>query len=176
MRAAILLIPFAALAASVVAAVGQEEDDMDIAGDAAETDMESIGNSTAEMPEPALIWLPNHIWLRAAEAETGSVWYFEPWESDFSVQPFRVVLAVDESPDPTSPHDDTMRVAEIDCSAHLYRILSTTHYDDAGNASEADERGDGRMVAVQPGSVLAAVEESVCRHAEQPPSTDMNGM
>jgi hypothetical protein len=104
------------------------------------------------------------MWLWAAEAETGAVWYFEPFESDFAVRPHLVMLRTDETPDAQSPHNNTQRLAEIDCAAHRYRILSTTHYDDSGRASEGNERGDGNMVPVAPGSVFAAVEETVCRH------------
>jgi hypothetical protein len=175
MRAALMLIPLAAFAAAIAAAAPDKES-MDLGNDVVAMDMESIGNSTEAGPEPALIWLPNHIWLRAAEAESGAVWYFDPWESDFSVTPFRVVLAADETPDAASAHDDTLRLAEIDCAGHRYRILSTIHYDDAGNTSESDERGDGSLVPTAANSVFAAVEESVCRHAEQPDATDMNGM
>jgi hypothetical protein len=136
-----------------------------------------IGNATEAVPDPALIWLPNHIWLYAAEDEGGAVWYFDPWESDFAVQPHRVVLGVDQSPDPARAHDDTLRVAEIDCAAHRYRILSTVHYDDSGNASEANERGNGSMVRPAPGSIFAAVEETVCNHVSgQAAATEMNGM
>ncbi len=169
MRAALLLVPVAALAATVVAvaAVGQD-DSMDQGNDApmatGETEMSTDTNLTAEAP-PRLAWLSGGMWLIAGEAETGAVWYFEPFDSDFGVRPFRVVLRTDETPDPASPHDNTARVAELDCAGQRYRILATTHYDDAGRASAANERGDGSMAPVVPGSTFAAVAETVCRHA-----------
>ena len=109
-----------------------------------------MGNVTeAAAPRPA--WLSGRIWLIAAEAETGAIWYFEALDSDFTARPYRVLLRTDESSDPASPHDNSERLAEIDCAGHRYRILRTTHYDDAGRATEANERGDGRMVPVPPG-------------------------
>jgi hypothetical protein len=46
--------------------------------------------------------------------------------------------------------------------------LRTTHYDDGGHAIETDERGDGRLMPVTPGSVFEAVQETVCRYAADP--------
>lgn len=185
MRAALLLIPLAALAAVSVAAGGQDAESMDVsnaaeeAADAAEADafdMATMGNVTeAAAPRPA--WLSGRTWLIAAEAETGAIWYFEALDSDFTRRPYRVLLRTDESGDPASPHDNSERLAEIDCAGHRYRILRTTHYDHAGRATEANERGDGRMVPMAPGSVFAAVEETICRHAGNPGETvTTNGM
>jgi len=193
MRAAILLVPLAALAAASIAG-GQkgepaEQELMDVinnveaASDALEAATAAaeaaadaaMGNVTEAAPaRPA--WLSGHLWLYAAEAEDGPVWYFDPMDSDFAARPHRVVIRVDETPDPARTHNNTLRIAEIDCAAHHYRILSTTHYDDAGNAVEANERGDGRLVPVAPGSVLAGVEQTVCAHVENQGTAYTNGM
>jgi len=162
MRAAIPLIPFAALAASFSAG-GQDEESMTMTDGTAGMDMQAAGNVT-EAPPPRPAWLSGHMWLWAGEDREGAVWYFDPFESDFDVRPHRVVLRVDETPDAASPHNNTLRVAEIDCAARSYRILSTIYYDDAGNATQADERGDGRMAPLGPGTIHAAVADTVCRH------------
>lgn len=162
MRAALLLIPFAALAA-FASAGGQDDESMTLMNGPGDMDMQTVGNSTEEAP-PRPAWLSGHMWLWAGEEPSGSVWYFDPFESDFTARPHRVVLRIDETPDAASSHNNTLRVAEIDCAGHRYRILRTTHYDDAGNASEANERGDGRMALANPGTIHAAVEETVCRH------------
>ena len=174
MRAALLLIPLAILAASVVAA-GQDEDRMDVPNAAEELASDIEGNFT-EAPPPRPAWLSGRTWLIAAEAETGAIWYFEALDSDFTVRPHRVLLRTDESGDPSSPHDNSERLAEIDCARHLYRILRTTHYDDAGRATEANEHGDGRLAPVPPGSVFAAVAETVCHHAAGHSTAFTNGM
>jgi hypothetical protein len=114
-------------------------------------------------------------WLYAGEEEEGAVWYFEALDSDFTVSPHRVLLRTDHRPDPNRTRDNSERLAEIDCAAHRYRILSTTHYDDAGRATRADERGDGGMAPVVPGSVLAGVEAAVCRHAADRRSMEIDG-
>ena len=164
MRSALLLIPFAALAAASIAAGGQDEESMDMGNDIM-MDM-STDTNTTEAPPRRPAWMAGRTWLWAGEAETGAVWYFEALVSDFTVRPHRVLLRTDEAGDPSSPHDNTERLAEIDCAGHRYRILRTTSYDIAGRATEADERGDGSMVPVAPNSVFAQVEETVCRHAE----------
>lgn len=180
-----LLLPLA-LAACTPAAGGQDEDVMasinaaEAAADALEDAMENAAdaldaNLTGAPLSPA--WLADGSWVYAGEEVTGAVWYFEAMASDFTVRPHRVLLRTDEHFDPDSVHSDTARLAEIDCARHLYRILRTTHHDEAGRASEADESGDGRMVPVAPGSVFAQVEESACRHAADPGGTSvMNGM
>jgi hypothetical protein len=174
MRAALLLIPSAALAAAAVAAVGlQKEEAMDMGNDVLEMDA-APGNSTeAAAPSPA--WMAGRTWLYAAEEEEGAVWYFEALDSDFTVSPHRVLLRIDHRPDPNRTHDNSERLAEIDCAAHRYRILGTTHYDDSGRATPADERGEGRLVPIVPGSVLAGVEAAVCRHAPARLSAEIDG-
>ena len=161
-------------AADAAEADALDSESMDLGNDVMAMDME-MGNVTeAAAPGPA--WLSGRTWLWAAEADTGAVWYFEPLDSDFTMRPHRVLLRTDESDDPASPHDNSERLAEIDCARHLYRILRTTNYDAAGRATEADERGDGSMVPVAPESVFAQVEETVCRHAAEPGATYTNGM
>ena len=162
MRAALLLIAFAALAA-FAAAGGQDDESMTPMNEAADMGVATDGNMTGEAP-PRPAWLSGHMWLRAGEEPSGSVWYFDPFESDFDVRPHLVVLRVDETPDPRSPHNNTARHAEIDCAARSYRIVDTIHYDDSGRASEGDERGDGRMVRISAGTIFAAVADTVCEH------------
>ena len=149
------------------AAMGEEV----LAGDG------NLGNSTEPETRAGPAWLAGGTWLYAGEAYTGAIWYFEGLESDFTVRPHRVLLRTDERADSNSAYDNSERLAEIDCTGHRYRILRTTNYDQAGRATGADERGDGRMVPVPPGSVFAQIEESVCRHAADPGgATYMNGM
>jgi hypothetical protein len=172
MRAALPMIPFALLAAAVAAAGLRQEESMD-AGNDVMTDP-NLGNS-AEAAAPGPAWMSGRTWLYAGEEEEGAVWYFEALDSDFTVTPYRVLLRTDETPDPDRSRNNSERLAEIDCAAHRYRILSTTHYDDAGRSTQADERGDGGMAPVVPGSVLAGVEAAVCRHVADRLSMEIDG-
>lgn len=179
MRAALLLIPFAAFAVSVVAAGAQNQDGTGAASQAARKAAEAAEAAAnaagdAEPAHPA--WMAGRMWLLAGEADDGSVWYFEGHDSDFARSPFRVVLRTDDTPNPRRAHNNTQRLAEIDCAGHRYRILRTTHYDDAGRAVEADERGDGRLAPVTPGTIFASVAETVCRYAQEPWESSGNAM
>ena len=175
MRAAFLLIPFAALGALATAG-GQDVsgngsmesmDSAEMAADAAEAAADELAGNVTEAAPGRPAWLSGRTYLWAGESGDGAIWYFEGLDSEFSVRPHRVLLRTDESRVAGSPHDNSERLAEIDCAAHRYRILRTTHYNRAGRASEANERGDGSLVPVPPGSVFAAVEETVCGHAQR---------
>lgn len=198
MRAALLLIPLAALAAPLAFAAqddpamdeamnavedaamqAEAEMDMDIASnDASAFAMENATdmNMTAEeAARPA--WLSDGgMWLWAGEEAGGSVWYFDAFDSDFSTSLYRVALRTDETPDPARAHDNTARTAEIDCASRRYRILATTHYDETGRAGEANGRGDGGLVPIAPGSVFAQVADTVCSHATGQRTVFTNGM
>lgn len=163
-------------AAEAAEADASDMESMNLGNDVMATDMD-MGNTTYPEPTPSPAWMAGRTWLYAGEAETGAIWYFEGLDSDFTRRPHRVLLRTDERADSNSAYDNSARLAEIDCVGHRYRILRTTNYDQAGRATEADERGDGRMAPVAPGSVFAQVEESVCRHAADPSGTSvMNGM
>jgi hypothetical protein len=139
-------------AAAGMAMDAASNDSMDL-GEGANL-MDMPGNYTAPAPPPRPAWMGGGMWLIAGEERSTIFWYFEPLESDFTVTPHRVVLRADETADAASPHNNTARLAEIDCAANRYRILRTTHYDDAGNATEANERGDGSMMPVRRGTVF----------------------
>ena len=193
MRAALLLIPIAALAAPLAFAAQDDSamDDLNAAYAADEemdlgmdmnmsTDM-NMGpmdmNVTAEeAARPAWLSVTTGMWLWAGEEAGGSVWYFDAFDSDFSTSLYRVALRTDETPDPARTHDNTARTAEIVCASRRYRILATIHYDAAGRASEANERGDGSLVPIAPGSVFAQVADTVCSHATGQRTVFTNGM
>jgi hypothetical protein len=178
-RAALLLIPFTAFAVSVVAAGAQNQDAAEAANQAAQKAAEAAeaAANAAEGTEPAHpAWMAGRMWLLAGEADDGSVWYFEGHDSDFGRSPFRVVLRTDDTPNPRRAHNNTQRLADIDCAGHRYRILRTTHYDDAGRAAEADERGDGRLVPVTSGTIFQSVEETVCSYARNPAESSGTAM
>lgn len=196
MRAALLLIPLAALAAplafaaqddpamddpmnSVEAMAYEAEMDMDMAGnDVTAFDMDNMTDTNMTAEETARpAWLSDGgMWLWAGEEAAGAVWYFDAFGSDFSTPLYRVALRTDETPDPARTHDSTARTAEIDCARRRYRILATTHHDAAGHASEANERGDGSLVPITPGSVFAQVTDTVCSHAENRQDPIANAM
>lgn len=194
MRAAILLIPFAAFAGAWSAGAFQSDPygdnamadaramndadsmDMNIMNAAADL-MDMPANYTApendtmmmdgngqEPPNP--VWLAGHMWLRAGAEAHGPVWYFDPLRSNFDAEPHRVWLRLDETPDTTIPYRNTLREVEMDCAAGSIRTLRTTHYDFDGNAT-VDEDSDGRMNRPAPGSGPAQVIATVCRHVVQ---------
>lgn len=206
MRAAILLVPFAALAAAYAAgrppidpyANAMVDDEMtmtmnssgDPANDMSSMDIDmnaaeqaaanaeaaaenAIAGAQADLdnaldmgpdPAPSPAWQSGDMWLVAGEEPSGSIWYFEALESDFTRSPLRVILHTNLA-GAAGPRNTIMRVAEVDCDGGSYRMLSTTRYDDAGNASEANERGDGRMKQASPGTIHARVVAAVCDHA-----------
>jgi len=191
MHAALLFIPLAALAAFGLAA--QDDPVMDEAMNAvdaagAEADMVALNESEAfdmeNMTDMNMTaeetgysaWLSDGgAWLLAGEEMAGARWYFDVFDSDFSSVPYRVVLRTDETHDPGRAHNNTARTAELDCAGNRYRILATTHYDDDGRATEADERGDGSMRPIPPGT-LAGIAETICSHAENGGSMITNAM
>lgn len=194
MRAPILLIALGALAAASIALGQKSEQDLnasiedldaasnaveaaaaavEAAADAAETT--ATGNSVAPAPaRPA--WLSGRTFLWAAESADGAVWYFEGLDSDFTVTPHRVLLRTDETAVAGRSYNNSERLAEIDCAERRYRILRTTHYDDSGRSTEADERGDGRLAPIVPDSVFAGVADTVCSHAAGQIEANVNGV
>ena len=150
-------------AAADMAMDAASNDSMDMGMDANMMDM-TMGNSTAPATSPSPAWMAEGFWLIAVEEASGAAWYFEPFASDFTRSPFRVILRTDETGDAARRHNNTERRIELDCAAQSYRILSTTHYDDAGNRADVDEDGDGRMIRPAPESAWAEVVDTVCRH------------
>ncbi|MGQ0661567.1 hypothetical protein [Sphingosinicella sp.] len=75
-----------------------------------------------------------------------------------------MILRTDESRVSGRRHNNTSRRIELDCGGPSYRVVGTAYYDDAGNRTDLDEDGDGRMIRPAPGSAWAQVVEAVCRH------------
>ena len=108
-------------------------------------------------------WTRAPQWLKAGEDESGSVWYIDPTRSDFSRNRLLAWIRVDHSHDPSIAHYWTERLGEINCAAHTYRILVTTHSDAAGHLSSSDEGGPGSpFVEIIPGSIFEAVANLAC--------------
>jgi hypothetical protein len=127
LRAALLLIPLAAIAATVLAAGAQNRAPTEAANQAARKAAEAAQAAAnnagdAEPPHPA--WMAGRVWLLAAEADDGSVWYFEGHDSNFTRPPFRVLLRTDDTGNPRRVHNNTERLAEIDCAGHRYGMLA----------------------------------------------------
>ena len=111
-------------------------------------------------------WTHLSPWLETGEDQSGSVWYLDPTRSDFSRNPVIAWIRVDHSSDRSITHYWTERLGEIDCAAHSYRILVTTHSDRAGHLSSSDEGGPGsRFVEILPGSIFEAVANLACARA-----------
>ena len=114
-------------------------------------------------------WTRDTQWLEAGEDDSGSVWYLDPTRSDFSRTPVLAWIRVDHSGDRSIAHYWTERLGEIDCAAHNYRILVTTHSDRAGRLSSSDEGGPGSpFVEIIPGSIFEAVATLACARAPNP--------
>lgn len=131
-------------------------------------------NMTMGPPPPA--WMTSGTWETVATGAEGAVWYAEILDTDFTAALFQVQLRTDETPDPRRTANNTRRLAEIDCAGRRYRILRTTRYDDSGRATEANERGDGRLTPVTAGSVFAEVMATLCSHAAEQSSPSSNAM
>lgn len=208
MRAAILLVPMAAFAAwsagappvdrygdnamadsdtmnAVAAADAAIQDAVNAAEAAAsavendvmmsENEVYAMDIYTNAMAGPS--WIGEASWTYGSQAEGGAVWYFDA-TFDRTKRPLRVRLRTDETPDSARTTNNIERLAEVDCAGRRYRILRTVHRDDAGRATEADERGDGQMVPIAPGSVFAGVADQVCGYVgeEMSASNVMNAM
>jgi hypothetical protein len=114
-------------------------------------------------------WTRLSPWLEAGEDAGGSAWYLDPTRSDFSRNPAIAWIRVDHSGDRSISHYWTERLGEIDCAAHSYRILVTTHSDRAGRLSSSDEGGPGSpFVEIVPGSIFEAVANLACAHGSDP--------
>jgi hypothetical protein len=114
-------------------------------------------------------WTRSAPWLEAGEDESGSDWYLDPTRSDFSRNPIIAWIRVDHSGDRSIAHYWTERLGEIDCAAHSYRILFTTHSDRAGHLSSSDEGGPGSpFVEIVAGSIFEAVANLACARAPNP--------
>ncbi len=141
---------------------------------AAERAAADAATAAGETPTAAWLLEPDR-WVGGAE-EAGAVWYFDTRDAARPGRPLRVRLRTDETSDPAHVHNNTARLAELDCEGRRYRILRTTHYDDAGRASEANERGAGTLVPIPDNSVIGEVADNVCRFAADPRSASSNAM
>ena len=111
-------------------------------------------------------WTRGAPWLEAGEDASGSVWYLDPTRSDLSRNIVIAWIRVDHSRDRSIAHHWTERLGEIDCAAHTYRILVTTHSDRAGHLSSSDEGGPGSpFVEIIPESIFEAVANLACARA-----------
>lgn len=124
MRAALLLIPLAAIAATVLAAGAQNRAPTEAANQAAQKAAEAAASNAGDAEPPHPAWMAGRVWLLAAEADDGSVWYFEGHDSNFTRPPFRVLLRTDDTGNPRRVHNNTERLAEIDCAGHRYGMLA----------------------------------------------------
>lgn len=116
-------------------------------------------------------WTRGGPWLDAGEDSSGSVWYIDPDRSDLSRSIVIAWIRVDHSRDRSIDHYWTERLGEIDCAAHTYRILVTTHSDRAGHLSQSDEGGPGSpFVEIIPGSIFEAVSNLACARASTSPA------
>ena len=195
MRAALLLIPLAALAAPLAFAA-QDDPAMDDAMNAvdamayeAEMDMDMAGNDVTAFdmenatdlnltPEEAArpAWLSDGgMWLRVAEEEDGSVWYFDAFGSDFTTSPYRVELRVDRTPS-AGPYHSTATAIALDCAGRRFRIIETTEYAEPGVASPTDVRRYRTMSPIAPGDFFAQIADTVCSHAENHYGPNANAM
>lgn len=184
---ALLALPLIALAASIAVGAPHNRSDQALLNDleaaveeAANALAAEMANSTeADMyastsPTPA--WLSEGSWMLAGDRSDGSIWYVNPAELDSSGPLLRVPVRSDDSAMAGGVPTSTARLVEIDCAKGRYRILNTIRYDTTGAASEANERGDGRLAPIDPAGIYQAVRLTACSLVEGAEPAFMNGM